>query len=190
MNKQSIRDQSLKFRLALSDSAHRLFSQAICDLFFSTIDLSATKTVHIFLPLLSKKEPDTWLIIDRLTKGFSNIRISIPKVEHENRLINYYFENKDQLKENTWGILEPQFGEVTPSEEIDLVVVPLLAFDLNGHRVGYGKGFYDRFLKECRADCKKIGLSFLDSVDPISDAGIHDVKLDLVITPSGAVRFN
>ena len=70
-----------------------------------------------------------------------------------------------------------------------MVLVPLLCFDRSGHRVGYGKGYYDRFLRKCRADCKKIGLSMFDPVDEITDAGESDVRLDLVITPTATVSF-
>jgi 5-formyltetrahydrofolate cyclo-ligase len=56
-------------------------------------------------------------------------------------------------------------------------------FDRRGFRVGYGKGFYDKFLSECRADCLKIGLSYFEPIDEISDAQNFDVRLDCCITP-------
>jgi 5-formyltetrahydrofolate cyclo-ligase len=68
------------------------------------------------------------------------------------------------------------------------VVVPLLSFDKRGHRVGYGKGFYDRFLSECSRDCIKIGLSFFAPVEVIDDVNRHDVTLDLFVMPSGSFR--
>ena len=68
-------------------------------------------------------------------------------------------------------------------EELDLIFVPLLAYDKKGHRVGYGKGYYDRFLKECKDDCIKIGFSFFEPEDSIEGVNRHDVKLDYCITP-------
>lgn len=190
MTKQEIRNNYLKLRKEIPDLEYSRLSQHISNNFFLTVNLSLVKTIHIFLPIIEKKEPNTWLIIERLVKDFSDLRISIPKMKNENTLINFYFENKSQIKDNKWEIPEPQFGTITPLNEIDLVVVPLLAFDMNGNRIGYGKGYYDRFLKECRADCKKIGLSFFDPVKEISGINEFDIKLDAVITPHKKFHFD
>jgi 5-formyltetrahydrofolate cyclo-ligase len=183
MTKQELRGQFVNFRNALTEAEYNQRGQKISDNFFSSVDISTFKAIHIFLPIISKREPNTWLIIDRLTEEFSKIRISIPKMEDKNTLRNFYFEGKDQIKNNKWNIPEPQFGEITPTDSIDLVIVPLLAFDLEGNRVGYGKGFYDHFLKECRMDCKKIGLSLFEPIEKISDINANDVKLTHCITP-------
>jgi 5-formyltetrahydrofolate cyclo-ligase len=189
MNKKNIRDNYLTLRLALPELAYNEFNQKLCSVFFSSIDLSRITTIHVFLPIASKKEPDTWLIVDQLQRDFPDIRISIPKMKDENTLTNFYFEGRNQIKSNPWGIPEPQFGEVTPLEKIDLVIVPLLAFDQKGNRAGYGKGFYDFFLKQCRQDCKKIGLSFFDPIDEISDINPYDVRLTHCLTPDKLYTF-
>ena len=189
MTKQEIRSHYLWLRHALTDLEFNQFSKNLSDIFFSSTDLSLINTLHIFLPINSKKEPNAWLIIDRLSEEFPSIRISVPKMASESTLRNFYFEGRNQIKENRWKIPEPQFGEITPTNKIDVVVVPLLAFDLKGNRVGYGKGFYDRFLKECRPDCKKVGLSFFDPVKLISDIDRHDVKLSQCITPEKNYTF-
>ena len=190
MYKKDLRNNYLKLRLALPDEAYKELNQALCNAFFSSLDLSGITTIHIFLPIASKKEPDTWLIIERVRKEFPQMVISIPKINNEAQLTNYNFESKDQLKEGKWGVLEPQFGKITPVDKIDLVIVPMIAADQNGHRVGYGKGYYDRFLKECRTDCKKVGISMFEPVERISDIGNFDLKLDLIITPSRAIQLN
>jgi 5-formyltetrahydrofolate cyclo-ligase len=182
MTKDELRKIYLAKRKALSEEERLSLSKQLCDLFFSTIDLSSTKVVHIYIPIESKQEPDTWLIIDRIQKDFPLIRISIPKIQNE-AMESFYFEGLHQLEKNSWGILEPKLGLPTPINEIDLVIVPLLAFDKFGHRVGYGKGFYDRFLKDCRSGCKKIGLSFFSPVeDPIKTNDL-DVTLTDLGTP-------
>jgi 5-formyltetrahydrofolate cyclo-ligase len=66
--------------------------------------------------------------------------------------------------------------------EIDLVLVPLLTFDKRGHRVGYGKGYYDKFLARCNPYVIKIGLNFYDPVDEISDINAFDIPLDFCVT--------
>ena len=190
MKKQSIRDRYLNLRLTLSEREYNRLSHDLCVAFFSAVEWSAVTTVHIFLPMVSKKEPNTWLIIEQLEKEFPEIRIAVPKMTGENSLTNFYYSGRNQIQENKWGIPEPQSGDQTPLEKIDLVIVPLLAFDVLGNRIGYGKGFYDRFLKGCRSDCKKVGLSFFDPVDEIADIESHDVKLNQVITPSRVFTVN
>jgi 5-formyltetrahydrofolate cyclo-ligase len=90
------------------------------------------------------------------------------------------------LELNQWGILEPnpQSAIRYPLSEIDLVIVPLLGFDKQGNRVGYGKGFYDRFLARCRSNVIKVGVSFFDPIDGISDITPLDIRLDYCITPT------
>jgi 5-formyltetrahydrofolate cyclo-ligase len=70
-----------------------------------------------------------------------------------------------------------------------MIIIPLLAFDEKGYRVGYGKGFYDRYLKECREDCLKIGLSYFEAVPSVDDAAEFDVPLDFCITPQRTYVF-
>lgn len=188
MTKQEIRKKYVGLREALSNTEIDKSSREIAAHFFSAVDFFAINVVHIFLPIVSKKEVDTWLIIDELKKKLPRIKISVPKVEGE-RLLNFYFEDRNQLVENRWRILEPTSGEATPTKEIDLVVVPLLAFDKKGNRVGYGKGFYDKFLAECRSDCVKIGLSFFDPTEELIPVDQFDKTLDVVVTPTEIYRF-
>ncbi|HMT07236.1 MAG TPA: 5-formyltetrahydrofolate cyclo-ligase, partial [Pyrinomonadaceae bacterium] len=100
------------------------------------------------------------------------------------------FGPTSEFTESSFGIREPQTGNVVPLADIDCVLVPLLAFDMFGERVGYGGGFYDRFLSECRPDCLKTGLSLFPPVDLISDTNENDIKLDMVITPDAVFEFN
>ena len=188
MTKQEIRSEYQQLRLALSPERLSLLSEKLSAFFFSNVDLSSVNTIHLFLPILSKNEPDTWLIIRKLKNEFPHVRISIPRVENDH-LANFYFESDSQLKKNKWGIQEPAFGVSTPTEKIDLVIVPLLAFDKKGSRLGYGKGFYDKFLSTCRSNCKKIGLSFFEPYLELIPVDQHDLPLDAVITPSQVFEF-
>jgi 5-formyltetrahydrofolate cyclo-ligase len=189
MDKQFIRDRYLRLRLGLRNAEFNSLNQNLCTAFFSSVELFDISIVHIFLPILKRNEPNTWLIIHRLRKEFPCIRISIPKVIEENKLTHFYFEAASPLEENEWGIPEPSGGTETPVEKIDLVIVPLLAFDRQGNRVGYGRGFYDRFLSQCRPDCKKVGLSFFDPVNEISGIDKNDVRLSHCVTPMKFYSF-
>ena len=188
MTKSELRKLYLQNRLSLSEADCLKSSRQICEQFFFNFDLSLLKVIHLYLPIEKNREPDTWLILDRIQREFPNVRISIPRVR-DNQLESFFFEGLHQLEKNLWGIPEPKQGVSTPTEKIDLVIIPLLAFDQIGHRVGYGKGFYDRFLKQCRSDCKKVGLSFFESVEKISDFQEHDITLTHCITPTKIYQF-
>ena len=92
------------------------------------------------------------------------------------------FTHETELVTNAWDIDEPSHDEFVEASEIDLVLTPGVCFDRGGHRVGYGKGFYDRFLAACRPDCLKIGLSYFEPVDTIDDVHDGDVKLDFILS--------
>ena len=93
----------------------------------------------------------------------------------------------NQLYSN--AIPEPINALEVPANKIEVVFVPLLAFDKKGHRVGYGKGFYDLFLSECSPDVIKIGLSFFNAEDSIEDVYENDVRLDYCVTPNEVYEF-
>lgn len=190
MTKQELRKVYLQKRLALSEAEYGQLNFQLYQQFFSNIDLSFIKVVHTFLPIVSKKEVDTWLIIDRIKREFPHIRIAIPKVNPQTGVFDsYFFEGLHQLATNTWGIQEPKQGIPAETEKVDLVLIPLLTFDSTGNRVGYGKGFYDKFLATCRPDCKKIGLSLFDGEEKINDTNAFDIKLNACITPQSVIQF-
>lgn len=188
MTKQELRKLYSKKRLNLSDSDYVRFSRMISDRFFTRNDLNTISTLNTFLPIVKNKEPDTWLMVKRLKQEFPHIRISIPRVSEE-ALSCYYYEGPDQLKISSWGIPEPVRGSMVDPIQIDIVIVPLLAFDEKGHRVGYGKGYYDKFMRSCRPDCTKVGLSFFPPVTEIKDIFEADLPLDEVITPDAIYTF-
>ena len=76
-----------------------------------------------------------------------------------------------------------------PDEAVDAVIVPLIVFDKNGNRVGYGGGYYDKFLAHCRKDTLKIGVSLFDPVDEIGGMEDFDVSLDHCVTPEKVWSF-
>lgn len=189
MTKQELRKLYLKKRQAIGEGEYLQLNHSLCETFFANIDFSFTKVVHTFLPIPEKREPDSWLIVDRIRREHPHIRLSIPRVNTSgNTLENFYFEGLHQIETSTWGVPEPRQGIPTPIEKIDMVLVPLLAYDEKGHRLGYGKGYYDRLLIQCRADTRKIGLSFFE---PVKELPVHDadIRLDGCVTPSGFRLF-
>ncbi len=143
---------------------------------------------HIFLPIEEKHEVDTGPIIDLLWQ--SGKRVVVPRILNDSELEHILLEEDTALDLNHWGVPEPVEGSTIPVHLLDLVFVPLLAYDYDGHRVGYGKGYYDRFLGSCRADVLKVGLSFFDPVEKISDIAEDDIALDHCVSPSGVYSFS
>ncbi len=188
MTKQEARKVYFQKRLDLSEGEYQQLNLQLYHQFFTQLDLSFVKCIHFFLPIEGKREPDTWPIIERIKREFPHIRISLPKVKGD-ELENIYFEGLHQLKKNKWGILEPEQGVPTPTEKIDMVIVPLLAFDKKGNRVGYGKGYYDRFLAECRIRSERIGISLFLPIETIEDSDEHDIQLTKCLTPSHLFLF-
>lgn len=186
MLKSDLRKHYLQVRKQLSDEKVATDSLTISKVFFQEIDLSSIKTIHVFLPIATQKEIDTFLIINELRLKFPQINIIIPRSNPETfEMENYLFTEKTILEKNQWNILEPKPESTTmiPPTEVDLVIIPLLVFDKSGNRVGYGKGFYDRFLSECRPNTVKIGVSIFPPVEAISDISEFDIPLDMCICP-------
>lgn len=189
MTKAQARKIYLAKRKALSQGERDMLNQHIYHNFFINPALSFVRTLHIFLSMERTLEPDTWGLIDRLRREMPFIRLVIPRIAENGELDHVYFEGLHQLKQSAFGIMEPVQGIPAEVTKIDFVLVPLLAVDRNGNRVGYGKGHYDRFLKECRADCTKAGISFFPPTEIFTDVEPHDVPLDLCFTPDGAIAF-
>ncbi len=190
MTKAELRKFFLNERLSLTDAELNQYNREICENFFSQLNLQDVKVLHSFIPMENTKEPDTWKIINRVKSEFPTIRISIPKINVQTiEIENFFFEGPQQLKTNAWGIPEPEYGTPTKSEEIDMVLVPMIIADQYGHRVGYGKGFYDKFLATCKPACIPVGLCFYEPIARIDDINDLDVPLKYCATPTKVHRF-
>lgn len=157
---------------------------------FQKLSLPFIEYLHTYLPVHSNKEVDTFPVIDFMEFCNPGLQVVIPKTDtHANTMTHYLYNDDTVLKENKYGIMEPEDGEIIDAKVIDMVLVPLLAFDGKGNRVGYGKGYYDRFLSQCREDVIKIGLSFFDAADHIDDTDEFDIPLTYCVTPYRIYEF-
>lgn len=167
-----------------------LFSRRICERFVRDFNFDEFSVIHTFLPITRNKEPNTWHIIRSIQESGQPIRVSVPRISADpGSMTHFFLDSKTVLETNRWGINEPVGGNHTPISEIDAVLVPLLAFDITGQRIGYGRGYYDRFLSACRPDTKKIGISFFPPVDRIDDLNEFDVPLHYCVTPEQTFEF-
>jgi 5-formyltetrahydrofolate cyclo-ligase len=142
---------------------------------------------HLFLSSEKLKEVDTQPLMSILFG--KDKTVVVPKMAGQQELEHYVLTEHTPMKSTPYGIPEPQEGKQLQAQELDVVFVPLLAFDQKGHRVGYGKGYYDRFLKKCKEEVLTVGLSLFDAIEEIEDAQPHDIPLDYVVAPNGAYRF-
>lgn len=144
---------------------------------------------HVFLSIKGKKEIDTSLLITHLWGRGKTVIVSRSNFEN-NTLTNFIYHINSKIEENSYGIPEPVDAENFDDKEIDIVFVPLMAFDKRGYRVGYGGGFYDNFLANCKKDVIKVGLSFFEpQEDDISDIHENDIKMDYCVTPTNIYEF-
>jgi 5-formyltetrahydrofolate cyclo-ligase len=157
---------------------------------FQSIELPFLHAVLTYWPIVENNEPNTHLFTEFLRFRNPELRIAYPVADFASTTLTPIAVDIDSaftMKEmNIW---EPVDGEPIPANELDLVIVPLLAMDERGYRVGYGKGFYDKFLADCREECIKVGLSYFEPLDIIDDCNEFDVPLNLCITPHNAYVF-
>ena len=186
MLKKELRLNYLKFRNTLSTQAVQDASLVIANKLLE-LPIWSLDYYHLFLPIKEKKEVDTGFILTILQGKDKNV--VVPKIGGENELQGFLLTDSTILKLNKWNIPEPEDGLLVPADKIDLVFVPLLAFDQFGNRVGYGKGFYDRYLEKCRPDVVKVGLSFFNAEDKITDTISSDIPLNYCVTPEKIYAF-
>lgn len=188
--KEELRKEYLAKRKLFSESEIEQQSIKIRNWLFSRLMIHRFENIHVFLPIAKHKEVNTWLIVETLQKDFP-VNIILSRSETDGTLKHYIYDKTSILVENKWGISEPAPEEAKQilANQIDMVLVPLLIFDKLGHRVGYGKGYYDRFLADCRADVLKVGLSFFEPIKLIDDTYEYDIELDICITPNRIWSF-
>jgi 5-formyltetrahydrofolate cyclo-ligase len=190
VTKSELRKIYLERRRSLSLEDHAALSSEVVDSLFAAIDLNSIKSLSCYVALKHFGEVETGLLFRRIWETHPQIITTAPRInDSAGEIDSLLYQSDTPTIENRWKIPEPTGSEIVAPEALDLVIVPLLCFDRGGHRVGYGKGFYDRFLQKCRPDCVKAGLSFFPPVDLIADICESDVPLDLCITPTETFRF-
>ncbi len=186
MLKKALRSEYMARRLGISPEALSNYSIRIANNLLK-LPVWTFDYYHLFLSIVEKREVDTHVILSILQGKDKNI--VLPKMGENNTLINYLLTDSTVIKPNKWHIPEPIDGLEVPPHKIDVVFIPLLVFDTLGNRIGYGKGYYDNFLKECRPDIVKIGLSLFEAEAEISDLREDDIPMDYCVTPDKTYSF-
>ena len=151
---------------------------------------SSIQLLMSYWPMEQHCEMNTLLYTRYLQHAIPFLKVTFPVVDFGTKEMHpMLVDDETKFVENSYGIYEPEEGDVIAAEELDLVFVPLLAFDKDGFRVGYGKGFYDRFLKKCCSNVITVGFSYFEPVDKIEDRNQFDVPLNYCITPQKIYEF-
>lgn len=191
MTKKELRKQYKEKRSSLSESEYQQRCERIVEKVLENFDFSTIHYLHLFLPIRIQKEIDTFPLIEQLQSKYPQLRLVVPRVVPNSFEMEHYLYDVATITLSEWGIPEPMpdsSQKVSP-QKIDTVLLPLLVFDEKGNRVGYGKGFYDRFLTECRPEVQKIGLCLEEAVPLIEEVGEWDIPLDFCVSPQRCYEF-
>ena len=187
MFKKELRKKYKELRNELTSEKVEELSLAVANQLLS-LDIWDKTYYHLFLTIAEQKEIDTEFLLHILAGKDKEIVVSKSDFATLG-MTHYLLTDNTKFRKNTYNIPEPVDGLEVPVSKMDVVFVPLLAFDVKGNRVGYGKGFYDKFLSECKPETIKIGLSFFDAEEIIEDASEKDIQLDYCITPEKIYKF-
>ena len=187
MNKKALRALYRQKRATIPPEQQAQLSQQIAE---QTLRLPIwdKQVFHSFLSISSFGEVDTEPIIRLLQERGKTLVVSRTLMETV-RMEHFRYDPSQIQADNKWHIPEPQGGIPMKSEEIEVVFVPLLAYDTKGNRVGYGKGFYDMFFSKTDRGALKVGVSFFPPAALISDVSEQDVPLDYLVTPTEVLSF-
>ncbi|WP_178986144.1 5-formyltetrahydrofolate cyclo-ligase [Winogradskyella helgolandensis] len=187
MNKSLLRKKYKNLRQQLSHTQVDDYSLAIANQLLK-LDIWDKSFYHVFLTIEEQKEINTDYILNILAGKDKNIIISKSHIE-DFSMTHFLLTDNTTLKKSKYNVPEPVDGiEIQPAQ-LEVVFIPLLAYDKTGNRVGYGKGFYDRFLAQCKPETLKIGLSFFEAEDDIFETSENDIKLDYCVTPEQVIQF-
>ncbi len=187
MTKNELRQRYKKLRKGISEDENHQLSIAITNQLLK-LPIWNRDFFHVFMPITKQNEVNTDYIIAVLQGKNKNIVASKSNFETIS-MLHFLVDDETIFKINQFGIPEPNKGKLIENQQIEVVFVPLLAFDVKGNRVGFGKGFYDKFLKQCNSTVLKIGLSFFDATPHEIETNENDIGLNFCVTPNKIYEF-
>jgi 5-formyltetrahydrofolate cyclo-ligase len=189
MTKKQLRLSMQKKRKMLDlPHQHQLLAGMVSH--FQKIPFADFKAILSYNPIPNKIEVPAPLFEEALQDFSLDFQICYPAADFSSGAMQAYADdNQLEWAEAGFGLTQPKAGTTVPPDAIDLILVPLLAFDKRGHRLGYGKGFYDRYLRYCRPDAIKIGLSWFEPLDELPEISALDVPLNYCVTPQELYVF-
>jgi 5-formyltetrahydrofolate cyclo-ligase len=189
MDKSAIRKEHHELRRAISIEKREDFSEQISNKVLDYLKANPSiRHIHIFLTISRLNEINTFPLVERLQDLGYFLYTSY--VNPENKVLDTLdITLAKEFKSDAFGIPLPTDFKKSQNAKIQLVLIPLLAFDLKGNRLGYGKAYYDKYLASFHHKIIKAGLSFFPPVGEIPSES-HDIGLDICITPKMTYYFN
>lgn len=184
MPKQSIREEMLARRKGLASTTCLGLSLRIQERVLTLPEFVAAGCLALYSPLLNEVFTEKIFEVSRRLGK----KVAYPRV-CDSTLEFIEVSDRGELQPGAYGILEPKGFRVMPLDSLDLLIVPGVAFDLSGHRLGYGKGFYDRVLHRRAGHALLVGLCFEQQLIDALPAETHDVRMDRVITEERTLGF-
>ncbi|MDP2279704.1 MAG: 5-formyltetrahydrofolate cyclo-ligase [Nitrospirota bacterium] len=180
-DKKTLRQETLLKRNAIPDNIKEEKDTAIRQRIIQLPEFTDAKTIFFYASFRS--EVNTMEMI-KITLGQGK-RAILPKVDKENKMLKLYeIKDMNELAKGYVGILEPSVSEerLTGPDDIDLVIIPGAAFDVSGSRLGYGAGFYDRFLAGIKNKIPVIAPAYEEQIVENIPSEPHDVKVTKIVT--------
>ena len=177
MNKQVLREVYLEKRKTLTKEEHSLRSLDVTKRTIAYLKESSARNVHLFLPITKQRELDTWPILNFLIDSARFQPIVSTTIFEQKEMKHFLVDKNTNFAKDKYGIPSPVDAKPFQTEEIDIVFTPLISFDKVGNRIGYGGGFYDRFLAKCKSNTEIIGLAITPPLDFIPYAEHQDISL-------------
>jgi 5-formyltetrahydrofolate cyclo-ligase len=182
-SKQALRDAAKQRRRAIPEDEIAKKSARICAYLLEVIDGCDPVMAYVSKP----PEVDTHPFIRELLR--EGRRVVVPIIEKETRTLRLsYLRDTTLLVKSTFHVPEPIGNEIpAQASDIQTVIIPLLAFDRRGNRLGYGAGYYDRFLAQ-NPGVKKIGVAFSCQETDSVPGDENDVRIDIVVTEDEVIH--
>ncbi len=157
---------------------------------FQQLYFEKASALFSYLPMQEMNEPNTFIFSSFLQFQIPDLQIAYPKVNFENNTMQAFLVDEETIyATNKFGTDEPISEKVLEPNNIDIVFVPLLICNTQGFRVGYGKGFYDKFLQQCNNEAIFIGFNYFEPIEKIEDVEQFDIPLNYCITPYNIYEF-
>lgn len=184
-DKEELRKNLLNQRSDIPEPEFYGASADIIERLKGLLEYENASIIHCYVSMNKRREVETRVLIKEMLAKGKEVVVPITNVE-DGTLKNVRLHSFNELEENQWGVLEPPSGEEVTEDKFDLIIVPMVGGDEEGNRIGYGKGFYDRFLQ--KVDCKKIGLSFDQNILKKIPTENFDIPMDKIVTENRIIN--
>ncbi|MGM0581484.1 MAG: 5-formyltetrahydrofolate cyclo-ligase [Bacteroidota bacterium] len=184
MDKNTLRKVYLEKRRFLSEAEYERRNQLLYHRLIEFQEVHNFRSIHTYIPIKKNKEPDTFPFIQYIWSNQPKVDV-VTAISDLNTPVLSHVQIKEHTTflENKWGIPEPQDGDSYAIENIECVLVPMVVGSKNGHRIGYGKGYYDRFLQKCKSNTIFVGVTLGPLLEGNLYANHYDIPMHSMITP-------